>query len=139
MVLGIVMFGGVSLVQLFHPDILMTSIALLMVILGAYTSREDPALRELHRYHRQMVTGFAALIEERDESTGGHVRRTTAYVRLLCEELQRRGLYEDTLTRDYVKNLMLAAPMHDVGKIAVPDAILKKPGRLTAEDFEVMK
>lgn len=139
MLLGIVMFGGVSLIQLLLPDILMTSIALLMVILGAYTSREDPALRELHRYHRQMVTGFAELIEERDESTGGHVKRTTQYVQLLSHELQRRGLCADTLTRDYVKNMILAAPMHDVGKIAIPDAILKKPGRLTAEEFEIMK
>lgn len=139
MLLGIVMFGGVSLVQLFRPDILMTSIALLMVILGAYTSREDPALRELHRYHRQMVTGFAGLIEERDESTGGHVKRTTQYVQLLAGELQRRGLCDKTLTRDYVRNMILAAPMHDVGKIAIPDAILKKPGRLTPEEFEIMK
>lgn len=139
MVLGIVIFGGVCLLQMLHPDILMTSIAVLMVILGAYTSREDPAVRELHRHHSQMVTGFAELIEERDENTGGHVKRTTQYVQLLAHELQRRGLCADTLTRDYVKNMILAAPMHDVGKIAIPDAILKKPGRLTAEEFEIMK
>ena len=136
---SIVAFGGICFFQMLRPDILMTSLGVLMVILGAYINQEDPAALELRRYHGEMVTGFAALIEERDESTGGHVRRTTAYVRLLCEELRRRGLYEDTLTRDYVKNLILAAPMHDVGKIAVPDAILKKPGRLTAEEFEVMK
>ena len=60
-------------------------------------------------------------------------------MQLLSHELQRRGLCADTLTRDYVKNMILAAPMHDVGKIAIPDAILKKPGRLTAEEFEIMK
>lgn len=96
-------------------------------------------MRELHRHHSQMVTGFAELIEERDENTGGHVKRKTQYVQLLAHELQRRGLCADTLTRDYVKNMILAAPMHDVGKIAIPDAILKKPGRLTAEEFEIMK
>lgn len=136
---SIAAFGGVCFFQMLRPDILMTSLGVLMVILGAYINQEDPAALELRRYHGEMVTGFAALIEERDESTGGHVRRTTQYVRLLCDELRRRGLYEDTLTRDYVKNLILAAPMHDVGKIAVPDAILKKPGRLTAEEFEEMK
>ena len=136
---SIVAFGGICFFQMLRPDILMTSLGVLMVILGAYINQEDPAALELRRYHGEMVTGFAALIEERDESTGGHVRRTTQYVRLLCDELRRRGLYEETLTRDYVKNLILAAPMHDVGKIAVPDAILKKPGRLTAEEFEVMK
>ena len=136
---SVVVFGGVCFFQMLRPDILMTSLGVLMVILGAYIHQEDPAVLELRRYHGEMVTGFAALIEERDESTGGHVRRTTQYVRLLCDGLRRRGLYEETLTRDYVKNLILAAPMHDVGKIAVPDAILKKPGRLTAEEFEVMK
>ena len=136
---SVVVFGGVCFFQMLRPDILMTSLGVLMVILGAYIHQEDPAVLELRRHHGEMVTGFAALIEERDESTGGHVRRTTQYVRLLCDELRRRGLYEETLTRDYVKNLILAAPMHDVGKIAVPDAILKKPGRLTAEEFEVMK
>ena len=139
MMLGIVIFGGVGLLQLCYPDILMTSIAVLMVILGAYTARENPAVRKLQRHHSEMVADFAELIEERDENTGDHVRRTTQYVRLISGELVRRGLYRDTLTRDYVSSTILAAPMHDVGKIAIPDAILKKPGRLTTEEFDVMK
>lgn len=136
---SILLFGGECIAQMLQPDILMTSIAVLMVILGAYINQEAPAVKELRRYHGEMVAAFADLIEERDENTGGHVRRTTAYVRLLAQELVRRGLYSDTLTRDYVKDMILAAPMHDVGKIAVPDAVLKKPGRLTAEEFEIMK
>ena len=96
-------------------------------------------MKELSRYHDEMVVGFANLIEERDDNTGGHVKRTTQYVRLLAEELRRRGYYKETLTKDYLNNLLKAAPMHDVGKIAVPDAILQKPGRLTPEEFEIMK
>ena len=86
-----------------------------------------------------MVMGFATLIESRDSSTGGHVKRTTQYVKLLAEEVRRRGYYSEILTKDYMDNLLKAAPMHDVGKIAVPDAILQKPGRLTPEEFEIMK
>ena len=53
--------------------------------------------------------------------------------------MRRRGYYSEILTKDYMDNLLKAAPMHDVGKIAVPDAILQKPGRLTPEEFEIMK
>ena len=60
----------------------------------------------------------------------------TLYDLLLAEELRSRGYYPDILTKDYLDNLLKAAPMHDVGKIAVPDAILQKPGKLTAEEFE---
>ena len=58
---------------------------------------------------------------------------------MLAKELKNKGLYKDELTEDYIKNLTMAAPMHDVGKIAIPDAILQKPGKLTAEEFDVMK
>ena len=102
-------------------------------------NQEDPAMRELSRYHEEMVMGFATLIENRDDNTGGHVKRTTRYAALLAEELQRRGYYRDILTKDYIHNLLLAAPMHDVGKIAIPDAILQKPGKLTDEEFDIMK
>lgn len=83
--------------------------------------------------------GFATLIENRDENTGGHVKRTTHYVQLLTKELRKRGYYQDVLTVDYMKNLFMAAPMHDIGKIAISDAILQKTGKLMNEEFELMK
>ena len=61
------------------------------------------------------------------------------YVKLLAEELRSRGYYKEILTKDYVKDLYMAAPMHDIGKISVPDVILQKPGRLTEEEFEIIK
>ena len=97
------------------------------------------AKEELSLYHDEMIMGFATLVENKDGSTGGHIKRTTAYVRLLAEELQRRGYYQTILTKEYVENLCKAAPMHDIGKISVPDVILQKPGKLTAEEFESMK
>lgn len=94
---------------------------------------------ELNLYHEEMVMGFATLVENKDGSTGGHIKRTTAYVKLLAEELKRRGYYEDILTKEYIQNLCMAAPMHDIGKIAIPDVVLQKPGRLTDEEFLIIK
>ncbi|MDD6232964.1 MAG: HD domain-containing protein [Frisingicoccus sp.] len=130
---------GVTSYQMAVPDALVTSVGTMMIILGTYMNQEDPAMRELSRYHEEMVMGFATLIENRDDNTGGHVKRTTRYAALLAEEIQRRGYYRDILTKDYIHNLLLAAPMHDVGKIAIPDAILQKPGKLTDEEFDIMK
>lgn len=93
----------------------------------------------LSNYHKEMVMGFATLVENKDGSTGGHIKRTTMYVKLLAEEVRRRGYYEGVLTDDYIETLGMAAPMHDIGKISVPDVILQKPGRLTDEEFETIK
>lgn len=93
----------------------------------------------LAHYHKEMVMGFATLVENKDGSTGGHIKRTTMYVQLLAEELHHLGYYEEELTPDYIKNLCMAAPMHDIGKISVPDVILQKPGKLTEEEFSKIK
>lgn len=125
--------------QMFHPQALLSSICVTVIVLGAYLNQENPAVVELDHYHDEMIMGFATLVETKDGNTGGHIKRTTMYVRLLAEELQRRGYYKEILTRDYMKNLCKAAPMHDIGKIAIPDVILQKPARLTQEEFEIVK
>lgn len=86
-----------------------------------------------------MIIGFATLVENKDGSTGGHIKRTSTYVKLLATELKKRGIYDEFLTDDYLENLYQAAPMHDIGKIAVPDIILQKPGKLSPEEFEIIK
>ena len=139
MITCLLVVAGVTGYQMLVPDSLISSIGTTMILVGAYVNQENPAMKELTRYHDEMVMGFATLIESRDSSTGGHVKRTTQYVKLLAEELKKRGYYSEILTKDYMTNLLKAAPMHDVGKIAVPDAILQKPGRLTPEEFEIMK
>lgn len=126
-------------VQFFFNDMLITSAGVTVFILGIYMNAEDPALRELSRLHSETVMSFAGLIENRDNSTGGHIKRTSRYVKLIAEELRERGLYDDILTKDYTENLIKAAPMHDIGKISVPDAILQKPGKLTDDEFAAMK
>lgn len=129
----------VAVYQVMVPEALITSLVPALVSLGAYMNLENPALESLENYHKEMVMGFATLVENKDDNTGGHIRRTTAYVELLAKELKRRGFYVKELTKDYMNNLIMAAPMHDIGKIAIPDAILQKPGKLTKEEFEIMK
>ena len=135
----LVILASVTGVQMFFPEILITSAAITVLILGIYMNLEDPSLRELSHYHNEMVMGFANLIENRDNNTGGHIKRTVEYVRLITDELKERGLYSEILTKDYVENLLKAAPMHDIGKVSVPDAILCKPGKLTDDEYAAMK
>ena len=85
----------------------------------------------------QLMIGMATMVESRDNSTGGHIRRTSAVVRMLTDAIRESGDLQ--LTDQFCENIIKAAPMHDLGKIAVNDAILRKPGRFTPEEYEAMK
>ena len=85
------------------------------------------------------IVGLANLIESRDSDTGEHVKRTSQYVNILAKAAQKEGYHPEILTDNYIDLLTKAAPMHDIGKIAISDTILEKPGKLTAEEFEIMK
>jgi HD-GYP domain-containing protein (c-di-GMP phosphodiesterase class II) len=85
------------------------------------------------------IESLSNLVENRDEDTGEHVVRTRAYVEMIAIALMKKGLFPETITPKYISLLKRAAPMHDIGKIVVPDAILKKPGRFTEEEFNQMK
>lgn len=102
--------------------------------------------RELIEHNEKIISiqantliGMANLIESHDGDTGEHIKRTSAYVGLLAKTARERGYCADILTDEYIEQLVKAAPMHDIGKIAISDTILKKPGRLTPEEFEIMK
>lgn len=97
-------------------------------------------------YHEQVtgmqsgiITLMAEIVESRDDNTGGHIRRTAKYVEDITGELKRQGVYADILTDGYMKDMAAAAPLHDIGKIHIPDNVLNKPGKLTEEEFAVMK
>ena len=85
------------------------------------------------------IEAMASVAETRDPETGAHIKRTQHYVRAVAEELRRNGDCVDTLTPDYIELLFLSAPLHDIGKVGVPDHILLKPGRLTPAEMEQMK
>ena len=85
------------------------------------------------------IFGLAKLAEYRDPETGGHLARIKNYVKVLSEELRRFPKFEEILTDDYITNMYQSSPLHDIGKVGVPDHILLKPGKLTKEEFEIMK
>ena len=95
--------------------------------------------RRISQIQEQVIMGMATLIETRDNSTGKHVKNTKTYVQMIANELRKRNMFEETLTDDYIVNVCKAAPLHDVGKIRIADAILKKPARLTEEEYNAMK
>ena len=88
--------------------------------------------RHIVDMHDNLILGMATMVESRDNSTGGHIRRTSSVVNLLVQQMKN-------LPEDFKKNLIKAAPMHDIGKITIDDAILRKPGRITDKEFEKMK
>ena len=88
----------------------------------------------LEEMHDRLILSLATMVESRDNSTGGHIRRTSVGVRILLGAMEDRDLSES-----FRRNLIKAAPMHDLGKIAVDDAILRKPGRFEPEEYEKMK
>lgn len=94
---------------------------------------------QLHRMQAATIHVITTVAEFRDEETGNHIRRTQEYMRLIVEEMSRFVEHADSLTPDRRVQIVNSAPLHDVGKVAIPDTILLKPGRLTAEEFEIMK
>ena len=107
---------------------------------SAYLEREV-ALRTLEVQAIQDVTIMAmtSLAETRNNETGNHIRRTQLYVKALAEHLRDHPRFAHLLTDRMVDLLYKSAPLHDIGKIGIPDAILLKPGKLTVEEFEIMK
>ena len=85
------------------------------------------------------ILAMASLAETRDSDTGNHIRRTQHYVQALAEALKPHPRFTSALTPYYIQMLFRSAPLHDIGKVGIPDSILLKPGRLTPEEFEIMK
>ena len=103
-------------------------------------------MRELRHYTEataQMQNGLiitmADMVESRDSDTGAHIQKTAAYVKIILEGLKKKGYYAEKLTPKYMSDAVISAPLHDVGKINVPDAVLNKPGKLTDEEYEIIK
>jgi putative two-component system response regulator len=85
------------------------------------------------------IQAMAALAETRDNETGNHIRRTQNYVRALSEQLRNHPRFSAFLTSGNIATLYKSAPLHDIGKVGIPDRILLKPGPLTPQEFEIMK
>jgi putative two-component system response regulator len=103
----------------------------------------DEIIRErtsqLHRLQNSIISVLADMVENRDKGTGGHIERTSKYIRILIEEMKKRGVYSGEIDAWDVERMISSARMHDLGKISITDVIVNKPCKLTEEEFEVMK
>jgi len=95
--------------------------------------------REVSAIQDVTIQAMASLAETRDNETGNHIRRTQNYVKLLAELLCQHPRFRHFLNEETIRLLFKSAPLHDIGKIGIPDHILLKPGRFTPEEFEIMK
>lgn len=111
--------------------------------LSAYRTKLEYMVNEktavIGRLQDVMSTCFAELVESRDGTTGGHIKNTTRYFAVFLEELAKHDEYKDILTPEHMKNLVRAAPLHDIGKIGINDSVLRKESVLSAEEFDHMK
>lgn len=86
-----------------------------------------------------IIFSLAKLAESRDPETGAHLERMREYCRVLAEDLSQTAKYQNIIDADYVRTIYLTSPLHDIGKVGIPDNVLLKPGRLTPDEFEIMK
>ncbi|MCR5103502.1 MAG: HD domain-containing protein [Eubacterium sp.] len=86
-----------------------------------------------------IIITMADMVESRDSDTGAHIQKTAAYVRIILNGLKKKGYYAEKLTPKYMADVEMSAPLHDVGKVNIPDSVLNKPGKLTPEEYEIMK
>jgi putative two-component system response regulator len=86
-----------------------------------------------------LIFALAKLSESRDSDTGAHLERVRTYSRVIAEHLARQPRFHGTVNADFVRLIYLTSPLHDIGKVAIPDSVLLKPGPLTHDEFEIMK
>ena len=103
----------------------------------------DEKIREqttqLNRMRNSIVTVLADMVENRDKGTNGHIERTSKFIYILINEIKARGVYADEMYAWDVDKIISSARMHDLGKIIISDLIVNKPGKLTPEEYEIMK
>ncbi len=118
----------------------------LFIAAGSLTKNQAEQMRSIRRLSDStakmqdgLIITMADLVESRDSDTGAHVQKTSAYVKIIAEGLQKKGYYTAKLTPKFISDIVRSAPLHDIGKINIPDEVLNKPGKLDPEEFEIMK
>jgi adenylate cyclase len=112
-------------------------ISILFIFIDTYDRKVFS--EELNRSHIALVDSMAYVAEIHDLETGAHIIRTKKYIEVLGEHILLKGIYSKHISPSMIRMMYATAPMHDIGKVGIPDAILKKEGRLTAMEYEVMK
>jgi response regulator RpfG family c-di-GMP phosphodiesterase len=131
---------GIALSPLFPSVSLIGSLAA-TIIASVVVERRHAASEHHEKTVSQhlMIQALLSLTEARDEETGRHSRRTQRYARLLAEQMAAQPMFHDYLTPQRIELLARLAPLHDIGKVGIPDRLLNKPGNLTGDEFEEMK
>ncbi len=96
-------------------------------------------VRDISDSQLATILAVSKLAEYRDDDTGKHIERTRSYCKMLAEQLGACPPYAEEVSDDFIHNIYHAAPLHDIGKVGISDSILLKPGKLTAEEFEIIK
>ena len=116
-----------------------TTIGIIIYSIVCFRNVKEISVGErIEKIQNNLITSLATAVEERDENTGGHIVRTEEYVAKLVNKIRKKEKYSK-LPKLYFRNVIMAAPMHDLGKIKIPDSILNKPGKLTPEEYDIMK
>lgn len=93
----------------------------------------------IEKVQTNLIVILADMVENRDESTGDHIKKTSMYTHIIMRQMRKNGMHSNVLTDEFIDNVYKSAPLHDIGKIRITDAILNKPGKFTPEEFEIMK
>lgn len=125
----------VDIFQLFFGSL----VAIIVIVLIHQSAKKEQFYRQVQKMQHNIILTMADIVENRDENTGEHIRRTADYVEIIARTMQKQNAYPDILTDAYIADMIVAAPLHDMGKIHVPDRVLNKPGRLDEEEFTLMK
>lgn len=104
-----------------------------------YQKLVEKEMREVSEAQQATIFALAKLAEHRDDDTGAHLERVREYCKLLAQRLCEHSPYADQISGNFIECIRHASALHDIGKVAIPDSILKKPGKLTREEFEIMK
>ncbi|MCX8026321.1 MAG: CHASE2 domain-containing protein [Thermodesulfovibrionales bacterium] len=140
-VLSFLYFSKGIYISPFYP--LLTYVSNLSLLSFVRVRMEENRVRERNKQivltQTAAIEAIANITETRDPETGGHIKRTKEYVRILSRTLKKNPKYKHILDDEYIQLLYLSAPMHDIGKVGIPDRILLKPGRFNDEEFEIMK
>ena len=115
------------------------AVTLTVCILAMRSSRSAFLRDQVMQMQNNLIITMADIVENRDDNTGGHIRRTARYVEIIARTLKADHYYTHILDEQYITDMIVAAPLHDIGKIHIPDAVLKKEGRFTEEEFQIMK
>lgn len=110
-------------------------------LFGAYRGflERKAHILDMESANRSTIASMIAVVDGKDGETGGHIIRTRNYIEVLCKYLQKKGLYKDIITNEFIEILYRAVPLHDIGKVAIPDYILKKEVKLDEEEMAIMK